>query len=70
MKTTLEKLNEMMGGKLVVCSDAELDSLVPFDVSNAIRSRPNPAQVGTLDRWECWIERRDIKNMTIVVGVK
>ena len=54
------KLSEMANGKLVICSDAELDAMIPFDVSNIVRSRPNPNQLGTLDRWECWIEKRDL----------
>lgn len=56
----LNKLSEMVQGKIVIMSDEQLDLLCPFDVSNLIRSRPNPNQCGTKDRWECWIERRDL----------
>lgn len=59
-KATIEKLGDMTAGKLTIMSDCELDTLAILDVSNLIRSRPNPKQCGTLDRWECWIERKDL----------
>lgn len=59
-KAPIEKLRSMVQGNSEVMSDADLDLLTGFDVSNVIRSRPNSKQVGTLDRWECWIERRDL----------
>lgn len=59
------KLSEMANGKLVICSDAELDAMAVFDVSNLVRSRPNPNQLGTKDRWECWIEQRDLKRFEL-----
>ena len=63
MKSPLEKLNEMAQGEIVICSDSDLDSMAVFDRSNLIRSRPNPARVGMKDRWECWIEQRDINHL-------
>jgi hypothetical protein len=57
----MEKLNRMIGGQSAVMSDDELDLLANFDVSNLIRSKPNSKQCGLLDRWECWIEQRDVK---------
>lgn len=63
MKSPLEKLNELASGKIVICSDEDLEAMCPFDVSNFIRSRPNPTQCGIKDRWECWIEQRDINKL-------
>lgn len=63
-KAAIEKLRSMTQGHIEIMSDADLDLLCKIDLSNAIRSRPNPNQVGTLDRWECWIERRDIVRLT------
>ena len=61
----LKKLSQLAGGDLVICSDAELDAMAAFDVSNIIRSRPNPQQVGARDQWECWIEQRDLKRFQL-----
>lgn len=61
MKSTIEKLRLMTEGKAQILSDQELDRLCAFDISNLIRSKPNPKQVGTKDRWECWIEKRDLR---------
>lgn len=63
MKSPLEKLNEMAEGKRVICSDADLDAMLPFDRANFVRSIPNKGQVGTKDQWECWIEYRDIQKL-------
>ncbi len=66
MKTAMDKLTALINGKLVVCSDEDLDLMIPFDVSNVIRSRPNPARVGTKDTWEAWIEYRDRQRLALI----
>lgn len=51
--TILEsKLQRMFTGERVVCSDADLDVL---EQSHEVRSIPNPRQIGTVDKWLCWI---------------
>lgn len=65
LSSPLTKLAELADGKQVICSDEDLDAMTPFDLSNIIRSMPNPQQVGTKDRWLCWIERRDLNRFTI-----
>lgn len=64
-KATIEKLRDMIAGKATIMSDDELDLLSHLDSSNAIRSMPNPKQVGTKDRWLCWIEQRDVKRLKL-----
>ena len=62
-KPTIDKLERMMKGERVVCSETDLDLLSPFDASNVIRSIPNPNRVGLKDAYECWIEQRDIDRL-------
>lgn len=62
------KLEALMTGDIVIMSDDDLDLLCKFDASNVIRSRPNPAQIGTKDRYECWIERRDLQKLKRLAG--
>ena len=59
-QAVITKLNRLANGELVICSDTDLDAMILFDVSNRIRSRPNPNRLGTKDTWEAWIEKRDM----------
>lgn len=65
---TQTKLAMMLSGARVIMSDAELESLTDNKWSNHIRSIPNPAQVGLLDRYECWIARQDVLRMAQADG--
>lgn len=49
------KIDEMLSGGRVVLSDSECDSMVPYQVSNYLRTIANSNQVGNLDRWEGWL---------------
>lgn len=48
------KFEKLLQGERVICSDADLDVL---EQEGEIRSVRNPRQIGTLDRWVCWLDR-------------
>lgn len=59
----------LLAGERFIVSDDTMDALLarygdaatePDDRVHRIRTKPNPHQVGTRDRWIAWIDQRDI----------
>ena len=50
------KIERLLSGEKVICSDQELNSLVDFNWSNSIASILNPNQIGTKDNYIAWIK--------------
>jgi hypothetical protein len=67
MTSILEaKIDEMLAGATTILSDAQCDELIPYRVGNFFCTRPNPAQVGILDEWIGWINRRALETKAAV----
>ena len=64
--TTIEsahaKLADMVAGKTVICSDAQLDALLGNPVLDYVIFMPNPQRVGLLDRYAAHIPARFAKD--------
>jgi hypothetical protein len=56
-----DKCDRMLLGERLIFSNDQLDELLPYRISDLIRSLPNPNRLGTKDTYVAWIDHKDIK---------
>lgn len=58
---TQEKVYQMLDGHTIILSDEQYDQIIGYRITNYMRSIVNSDQVGTKDKWKCWINSASLK---------